>query len=243
MDGREYMLKIAICDDSVEYGDIVTQIVNEVMLKNNINHNISTFNSGKELIKSFIGKRFDIIFLDIEMPEIDGIETGLKIREIGDNAIIFYLTSHKEYAYDSYRVKARDYLLKPVSFSTIEKVLLECIKELEGNLNYLDVKDIKGIIHRISIDNITHILRKKEDRKLHIYSLDKKEVVVSQTLESIEKELSGKENIIRSNKSCIVNLDHIREINKNIIIFTNNNEEEVSRRCLPELISKFKIRK
>ncbi len=235
-------INIAVCDDSKDYSEIVTNFILNV-ISNRVDCNVSTFNSGNHLVQAFEENKYDIIFLDMEMPDINGIDTGKKIREVSNNAIIFYLTSHKKYAFESYSVGARDYLLKPVSYATIEKVLVDCIKELEGNFKYLDVKDIKGIVHRIPIDNITHILRKKADRKLHIYTLDKKEIIVSQSLESVEKSFLHNINIVRSSKSCLINLDSVREINKNIITFINDSEEEASRRCLSELLTKFKIKK
>jgi len=233
-------ISVAICDDSTEYSSIVTEVIKRIV---NNRTNVNTFNSGQDLVQAFKESQFDIIFLDMEMPEMNGIETGLKIREMSDKAIIFYLTSHKEYAYESYKVKARDYLLKPVNFSTIKNVLEECLEELEGSSSYLDVKDIYGTIHRIPIDDITHISRKKEDRRLHIYCLDNREVIASQTLESIENSFSSKENIVRSSKSCLVNMDNVREINKNLIYFSNETKEEASRRCLSELVNKFKLKK
>ena len=118
----------------------------------------------------------------------------------------------------------------------------ECLEELEGSSNYLDVKDIYGTIHRIPIDDITHISRKKEDRRLHIYCLDNKEIIISQTLESIGNRLSDNKNITKSGKSCLVNINNIEKIIKNVIIFLNDNKEEASRRCLPELINKLKIK-
>ncbi len=234
---------IAVCDDSEEYAEIVTKMIQEVMIKNNINFNISTFISSKKLIQTFKELNLDIIFLDMEMPEINGIETGLLIRDINEKIVIFYLTSHKEYAYDSYKVKARNYLLKPVSFSQLESNLLDSLKTIKESIRYLDVKDVNNIMHRIPIDEITHILRKKEDRKLHIYMLDKREIIIVQTLENIEKEVSGYEYIARSSKSCIVNMLNIRTIVKNAIYFSNEAVEYASRRCLSELIYKFNIRR
>ncbi|MGD9567263.1 MAG: LytR/AlgR family response regulator transcription factor [Sedimentibacter sp.] len=234
---------IAVCDDSEEYAEIVTKMIREIMLKNNMNCNISTFISSKKLIQTFKELNFDIVFLDMEMPEINGIETGLLIREISDKVVIFYLTSHKEYAYDSYKVKARDYLLKPVNFSQLEYNLHDCTRAIKESITYLDVKDVNNIMHRIPIDEITHILRKKEDRKLHIYTLDKREIIIVQTLENIEKEVSGYEYIARSSKSCIVNMLNIRTIIKNAIYFSNEAIEYASRRCLSELIYKFNIKR
>lgn len=233
------MLNIAICDDSKEFGEITKELIKAIMVKNNINCNISTYISGLSLVQAYKKKTFDVIFLDMEMPETDGIETGLLIREISDKAIIFYLTSHKEYAYESYQIKAKNYLLKPVTSVVLEKELLECMEELKEPV-FLDVKDMHGIIHRIPLSDITHILRKKEDRKLHIYTLNKQEIIIVQSLENIENRLSHSRCFKRSCKSCLVNLDNIRVINKNIIYFSNDETEVASRRCLFELVSLFK---
>ena len=234
------MINVAVCDDSKEFGEIVKKLIKTIMTKNNISCNISIFISGLSLVQAFKGNKFDIIFLYMEMPETDGIKTGLLIREISDKPIIFYLTSHKEYAYESYQVKAKNYLLKPVNIDVLEKEILGCMKELKEPIKFFDVKDIFGIIHRIPLSDITHILRKKEDRKLHIYTLDKKDTIVVQTLEKIENSLSHSNCFKRSGKSCLVNLDNIRVINKNIIHFINDETEEVSRRCLSELVSSYK---
>lgn len=237
------IFNIAVCDDHKEYGEIVAEIIKTVALSRNIDCNISTYNSGTSLVQDFKKHEFDIIFLDMEMPELNGIETGLLIREISKDPVIFYLTSHKEYAYESYKVKARNYLLKPVSAAVIEKNLLECIEESKEEVVFLDVKDVKGIKHRIPVDEITHILRKKEDRKIHIYRLDKEEVTIVQTLENIEKELIYNDCIIRASKSCLINMNNVRAIRKNTIYFSNETREEASRRCLSELINKFKLKR
>lgn len=241
------MYNIAICDDSEEYGEIVTEFVQRAALGIGISCNLFTFNSGRDLVQACERSNFDIIFLDMEMPEQNGIETGLIIREISSETVIFYITSHKEYAYESYKVKARDYILKPVTVSVLEKVLLEYIeekdKEKKEEVMLLDARDINGVFHRIPLNEITHILRKKEDRRLHIYRLNKEEIILVQSLDSIEKKLMYSNIFARAGKSCLVNLDNVRTINKNVIHFSNDVQEEASRRCLSELLNRFKIRK
>lgn len=229
---------IAVCDDSEEYAEIITSMICEIALKNNIDINVSTFISSMNFIQALQENNFHIVFLDMEMPKINGIEAGLLIRETNHKTVIFYLTSHKEYAYDSYKVKARDYLLKPVSISQLEHSLLDGLQVFKESSMCLDVKDVNNIYHHISIDDITHILRKKEDRKLHIYMLDKKEIVIAQTLKNIEKEVSTFEFFVRSSKSCIVNIHNIRSIKKNTIYFSNEVIEYASRRCLSQLLYK-----
>jgi DNA-binding LytR/AlgR family response regulator len=234
---------IAICDDCREYGEIVSKIIEEVASNNKINCSIETYTSGKNLVEAFKESEFDILFLDMEMPELNGVETGLLIRKMSkNNPVIFYLTSHKEYAYDSYQVKAKDYFLKPIKRFQIEEALNECMKEINVPQEFLDVKDVNHIKHHIPINEITHILRKKEDRKIHIYFFDKKEIIIVQTLENIERELINNDNIVRASKSCLVNMDNVKMINKNLIYFRNGFKEEASRRCLSQLNNKFKLK-
>jgi DNA-binding LytR/AlgR family response regulator len=237
------MVNIAVCDDSKEYVKIVKDVISRIMSANNIAYSISTFTAGINLVEVYKRKPFDIIFLDMEMPETDGIKTGLLIRELSDKPIIFYLTSHKEYAYESYQVKAKNYLLKPIQCEVLEKELLQTIEELNAPLKFLDIKDIDGIIHHLPIHQITHILRKKEDRKLHIYTLNKEEIIIVQTLKSIENSLSCCSSFKKSSKSCLVNINNIRAIHKNMIVFSNDETEEASRRCLSDLVNLFKKEK
>jgi DNA-binding LytR/AlgR family response regulator len=213
------------------------------MLKNHIKCNISTYGSGMELISEYAKIKFDIIFLDMEMPELNGIETGLLIRGISNESIIIFITSHKEYAYESYKVKAKDYLLKPLSYHELENVLLHILKEKSKPKKFLDLKDVDGVMHHIPVNEITHILRKKEDRKIHIYCLDKKDIKVVQTIENLEKLLVNNESIVKSSKSCLINMDNVRAIKKNIIYFSNEATEQASRRCLTDLTNMFKLKK
>lgn len=118
--------------------------------------------------------------------------------------------------------------------------MTECMEELNDTNEFLDVKDVEGIIHRIPLGDITHILRKKEDRKLHIFVIDKNEIIVNQTLEMLERILSDSPCFTRSGKSCLVNLNNVRAIKKNIIYFFNNETEVASRRCLAKIVNLFK---
>lgn len=235
------VIKIAVCDDSLEYSEITSDMVKVIMERHKIEFNVNVFNTGIELIRSYGALQFDIIFLDMEMPELNGVETGLYLRKISKKTVIIYLTSHKEYAYDSYKVKARDYLLKPVDLEKLESVLINIINE--NSKDFLDVKDTDGVIHRIPVNEITHILRKKEDRKIHIYTLNKTEIIVVQTLENVEKDLINNEFIIRSSKSCIINMKNVRTMIKNTIYFSNDTIEYASRRCMTDLENKLNIRR
>lgn len=103
------MIKIGICDDNKKITEKISSILKEYKGKE---FNIDVFNSGEELLES--RKHFDILFLDIDMGGINGIETGKRIREKDKNLKIIYLTSYSNYAHMAFSVHAFAYLLKPV---------------------------------------------------------------------------------------------------------------------------------
>ena len=114
------------------------------------NCSVTPFNSGITLIEE--ASDYNIIFLDIEMPELDGIQTAVQLRKSGYDGIIIFLTSHTEFMPTAFKVKAFRFLSKPVSEEDFEEALTAAEKELfdtkhisvceKGKTTYLKVTDI-----------------------------------------------------------------------------------------------------
>ena len=85
------MLNIAVCDDEKLSVDKLVFKLNEYCTDNDIQHNIYIYRSGEELLSSFIDN-LDIIFLDVDMGEINGIVTAKEIRKLNKNVIIIYVS-------------------------------------------------------------------------------------------------------------------------------------------------------
>lgn len=107
------MIKAAICEDSELDKDILKEIISFLLADRGLEYEINSFTSGKELVSKYKNHPYDIIFLDILMDDIDGIETGRLIREMDDKVEIVYCTSSKDFAIAAYDVHAMGYLLKP----------------------------------------------------------------------------------------------------------------------------------
>lgn len=232
--------RIAVCDDSIEHVDIISTMIALIVEKNKLNCTLDTFTSSKELVLSHEKRHYDIIFLDMEMPEQDGIETGLRIKNISNDTKITYVTAHKGYAFESYMVKAEDYLLKPIDKSKLESNILMCFKKLQTKKErkFLDIADISRNINRIFIDNIICIQREK-DRKIHIKCIFKKIIIVNETITNMEKILADNKNIIKVNQSCLINLNNVRKIAKDIITFSDDSTVKISESCLQNVKKEF----
>lgn len=232
--------RIAVCDDSTEHVDIISNMIRLIIIKNELNCLLESFTSSKELVINHEKRHYDIIFLDMEMPEQNGIETGLSIKNITEDAKIIYVTAHQGYAYDSYLVKAVDYILKPIDSSKLESSILLCLKKLQTKKErkFLDISDTSRNINRIFIDNIICIQREK-DRKIHIKCIYKKTIIVNETISNIEKNLADNKNIIKANQSCLINLNNVRKITKDIITFCDDSTVKISESCLQNVKKEF----
>ena len=124
------MLKIGICDDKIQ---IVTDISENLEKVSHAVHDdilVYKFTDSLEIINSDI--KFDLIFLDIEMPMHDGLEVAEKIRMKDSKVQIVYITKHDNYMYRAYRVHAFDYLLKPVEYESILKVISDYLNIIKS---------------------------------------------------------------------------------------------------------------
>ena len=110
------MIKIAICDDEELFRSEMEKFVSVYGNESDTEIEIDTYESASQMVKEIhdSGKRYDILFTDIEMPGLDGMEAAMALREMGETAEICFVTSHGAYALNSYQVDAVGYIMKPI---------------------------------------------------------------------------------------------------------------------------------
>ncbi|NLL04546.1 MAG: response regulator transcription factor [Clostridiaceae bacterium] len=163
----------------------------------------------------------DVIFMDVEMPLLNGIECAKKVMDINPKTIIIFATAHEEYMSDAFEVYAFDYLVKPFKLERINQTL-ERIKSLSAHLNEQPLKQIgkpNRILEKLVIknkDGISFIdmneiiLIQREERSTAIYTMDDK-YITSDSLSDLEERLDSS-IFFRSHKSYIINLLMIQKI-------------------------------
>ena len=127
------MLNIGICDDQVEVRQLLSATIERQLGIGEKDLNFFDFSSGEGLIK-WLEKntgKLDILFLDIEMGEMNGMETAARIRELKDDVIIIFVTSYKDYVFDGYKVGAIGYLTKPVNKDKLSETLGRALGMIE----------------------------------------------------------------------------------------------------------------
>lgn len=186
------------------------------------------YSSAIEAMKALPDHPVDLLFLDIQMPELNGLEFS---RMIPETTRIIFTTAFGQYALDGYRVNALDYLLKPISFADFTEAVNKAIRWFElrqkayGNISgtapdnemkYIYIKSDYKLI-QIELDKILYIEGLKDYIKVHLE--DTPRPVLSLTsLKAMEEKLPS-DRFIRVHRSFIVQKQKIRIIEKGRIIF------------------------
>ena len=124
-------IHIAITDDTATDRERLTSDIERFFAyTDDINCTIRHFASGEALAETFSEGEFHIVFLDILMGDLNGIETAKKLRKIDPQILIVFLTSSKEYAFYAFPLHAFDYLIKPYTYETLRTVLREAMRVL-----------------------------------------------------------------------------------------------------------------
>ena len=140
-------LKIAVCDDDV----IICSQMSELLQERDRDYTIDVYVSGQELIGS--QKEYDVIFLDIEMEPINGIETAKILRNKGRKDYIIFLTSHTDYMPEAFKVQAFRFLQKPIQIQQF----MESITEAEKDIVYIEALGDGSCLHT---EKETYVIKK-----------------------------------------------------------------------------------
>lgn len=125
------MLQIALCDDVVEQTLSLQEFISEYCERNHAEYSLSIFTSEEELLLNI--EKLDIVFLDIEMPGLDGIETGRKIRAMNCKCRIIMATVMVERMREAFFIEAFRFIVKPFEQTEVEEALQACMKRVLGS--------------------------------------------------------------------------------------------------------------
>ena len=198
------MLKIAVCDDQTEVFPGIQEILGRWRQSS---RDLSTayFSDGDALIAAHRAAPFDIILLDVVMPLINGIETAAEIRAFDRDVKIVFLTSSAEFAVDSYRVKANDYLLKPVDAGALCRCLDELSAALQSSQRSIAVK-CPEVTRRIALEEIEYI---EAQNKHTLFALVGGKTVEAIELMNVYEHKLPAAGFFKCHRSYIVNLHQV----------------------------------
>ena len=218
------MLKIAVVDDEKIYIEQITEHIEQYAKEKNKEIHTEAFRDGIQLMEQY-RSQYDIIFLDIEMEEMNGMDTAREIRKVNQDVVLVFITNMAQYAINGYEVGALDYVLKPLNYYTFSVRLERAIARVKKRQKEEILLNLPNGIKRLMVDSIYYI--EVQNRMLHHHTQEGI-FTVRGTLHGVE-ELLQESDFVRCNHWYLVNLLYVTEIRKNIVIVAGD-ELEISRR-------------
>lgn len=224
---------VAICDDENYYIQDIKGYIYEYEQENNTSFHINIYNSGYDLTNDINkGILLNMIFLDVEMPKISGVETAKEIRRINEDVVICFVTSHESYALDAFAVDAIGYIVKPVSKLEVFKILKKgithtkyLVEKVSADKKYLTVKTNREDI-LVDVSDIVYIEKTKNSC---IFHMKDKDITSYNTLTNVYEGLDN-QIFCYSHQGFIINFIYVKEIKRNMVCLGQNLNVPLSRK-------------
>ena len=224
-------MRIAVCDDN----SIYLKAMGEVFRRAAPAHTLDTFSEGSKLLDAISGGRsYDLLFLDIIMPEITGMELARKIAVIAPDIPVVFLTDSDAYAVEAFSVRALHYILKPMT----EQSLKECLNRLEER------RSARRRVYIVSSSGDQHMFFADElqyaECDAHYYDLHLKNgmvIRVRMTQKEIRDTLG--DSFLMVSRGLVVNVEFIRQLGPKSCILKDGREILLSRSNTEEIHSAY----
>lgn len=217
------MIKFAICDDEPVMAREITDQLSNYMEGEITPYGVTSFFSGRSLLES--GCEFDVIFLDIQMEQPNGMETAKMLRQRGNHSLLVFVTVLKECVFDAFEVEAFDYLVKPFDHSHFKRTMDRILKALQR-------REAKSIVVRrgsscevIPLAEIVYC--EVQGRKIYIHQSGGKVSDFYDRLDDLERRLDRR--FFRCHRSYLVNLEYVRGCKAGQVVLPQNDVIPVSR--------------
>ena len=225
------ILKIGICDDEIDIMKQLKDYLEHYSFAYNIDFEVSTFTSGEELLQSYHNAgTYHILFLDVEMPGINGINLANQIRELPDrNVYIVFVSSYPEYMKDSFNVRAFQYLTKPIDRTVFEIELKRIVDDIVHQSSAKLLLPTAENDELIFLDELLYIKSINSKQKRLDFILKDRTIHSQGTIAEYEKKLDTA-GFISPTQGYLIHMRYLRYIRKNELVLCNDEIIPLSRR-------------
>lgn len=214
------MLRIAVLDDEPIFHNNIRRKIYSIYDEIHLAVDVDCYSSGKELMYEVEdGKHYDIYLLDIDLPDMSGIDLGRKLRERSPYCYIIFLTAYPQFAIEGYSAKAYQYILKDEWERKLTATLVNIQKEMDARTEPSYRITVSTKLEKIPVKDIYYLYK---DGKNVVFQTRNGQSSIRKTLSEVYEELP-EEEFIYVDRSFIVNIEHVMKM-KNREIYMSNGE-------------------
>lgn len=228
------MFKIAVVEDENDYADLLKEYLERFAEEKGQEFSVIRFRNAVSFLENYPGD-YDLVFMDIRMPYLNGMDAAHKLREIDPSVILIFITSLAQYAIKGYEVDALDYILKPVNYYDFSMKMSRAMMRIKPRERETEIllSTAEGKV-RLGISEIRYI----ETQGHHlIYHAGEKNYRQYATLASAEEKLKGF-SFVRCNSCYLVNLKYVQKI-KGFTAVVDGAELQISQPRKKEFVRRF----
>ena len=229
---KTQMLQIAVCDDEKVFIEKIKKNVSEYFDRHQIEYKIDTFISGNEFVElKEKMKDFDIVFMDIDMDGLNGIETAREMRKVCPDAFLIFVTAFINYTLEGYKVEAIRYVLK--DRETLADGLAEALDAVMGKMNMSEEPVPYNFVdagrRSVSPSQVVYVENNLHKTAFHLMEQGAEKVyAVYRKLNDIESDFDS-EDLIRTHQSYLVNVNYVRSVERYLARLESGAEIPISK--------------
>jgi DNA-binding LytR/AlgR family response regulator len=209
--------KVAIVEDNPQASQILSQMLEHYSQENNVTFDIELHPDGMEFINTF-HSQYDLVFLDIEMPFMNGMDAAKELRKVDKNTLLVFVTNLAQFAVDGYEVQAFDFIIKPVKYANFKMKLTRIVNELQHRKQEGSILiQTRTMTRKVPTAEILYLEVQNHDVVFHLVD---EQIQLRASLSAWEEKLEPY-HFARCNSYTLVNLKHVTSVEGDVLMIHN----------------------
>lgn len=234
-------MRVAVCDDQVDFLQVAEKQILSICNKNRIPVSINCFLNPHDLISSFSKNEFDLVLLDIDMPQMSGKECARKLRTYNKYFKLIFVTSYKDEVYTSFEYDISSFIPKTMMNRRMESELLRIYEQLQIERKKwlpFEIKNENDENSEVKLPISDIMYFECVNRRIYLHALRKVYLLRGIGFEKLKENMSSL-NFVEIHRLCIVNLGCVYSVKDNELEMDNNEKLPISRRNNKHVMSVF----
>ena len=210
-------LNIAVVDDMRLDAEKLSRVVQH-WLSDSKHHagTLTHYSNGEDLLRDFEPDKYNLVFMDILMQNLNGIDTAKKIRRFDSHALLVFTTGSREFAFDAFPLHPFDYVVKPYEYERVTQVLSEAVNFLKAPDPVINVR-VSRSVYSIPLRNIEVV--QARDHFVELNLTDGRCLLCSMSFHEVESVLNEDSRFLLCNRGVIINMDSVSSLTRDKDVF------------------------